>query len=75
MLDPKRAVAIVDIRSLGYFKIQQGVLQQRWSKYYSFESLQNKFEGYNNFKKRLQEEAVKSSDQYPCLESNDTRRN
>ena len=36
-LDPKRALAILDIRSLGYYKIQ-GVLQQRLNKYYSFES-------------------------------------
>ena len=38
VLDPKGAVAILDIRSLGYYKIQQGVLQKMLSKYYSFES-------------------------------------
>ena len=49
VLDPKRIVAVLHIRLLGYYKFQQGVLQQRLSKYYSFESLQNIFEGYNNF--------------------------
>ena len=39
VLDPKRAMAILDINAFGYNKIQQGVLQQRLSKYCSFESL------------------------------------
>ena len=38
MLDHKRAIVIIDIRSLGYYKIQQGVLHQRLTEYYSFES-------------------------------------
>ena len=59
---------------MGYYKIQQGVLQQRLSKYY-FESVQNIFEGYNNFKNKLQEETEKSTDPYPQLESNNPRRN
>ena len=33
-LDPKGAVVILDCRSLGSYKIQQGVLQQSLSKYY-----------------------------------------
>ena len=43
--DPQRAIVILDIKSLGHYKIQQRVLQQRTSKYYSFESLHNIFEG------------------------------
>ena len=53
VLDPKWEVVISDIRALGYYKIKQGVLQQRLSKYYSFESLQNIFEGYNNFRNKV----------------------
>ena len=30
-------VGIVDLRSLGYYKIKQGILQQNLSKYYRFE--------------------------------------
>ena len=33
-VDPGRATAILDIRTLDYYEIQQGVLQQRLSKYY-----------------------------------------
>ena len=44
------------------------------SKYYSFYSLQNTFEGYNNFRNKLQEESTKSADPYPRLEPNDPGR-
>ena len=33
----EEALGIVDLRSLGYYKIKQGILQQNLSKYYRFE--------------------------------------
>ena len=36
-LKPKEMIGIVDIRSLGYYKIKQGILQQNLSRYYRFE--------------------------------------
>ena len=36
--DPKEMLGIVDMRSLGYYKIKQGVLQQNLSCMYQFES-------------------------------------
>ena len=74
VLDPKRAVAISDTRSLGDCKIHQGVLQQKLSKYYSFKSLQKVFAGYNNFRNKLQEETSKSGDPNPWLEPKDPGR-
>ena len=38
ILSPGEAIGILDLRSLGYYKIQQGVLQQNLSKFYNFES-------------------------------------
>ena len=35
--NPKEALGILDLRSLGYYKIKQGVLQQNLSRYYRFE--------------------------------------
>ena len=32
-------IGIVDMRSLGYYKIKQGILQQNLSKYYRFNTL------------------------------------
>ena len=34
---PEEILQIVDLRSLGYYKIKQGILQQNLSKYYRFE--------------------------------------
>ena len=33
---PDEMLGIVDLKSLGYYKIQQGILQQNLSKYYRF---------------------------------------
>ena len=34
---PEEMIGIMDLRSLGYYKIKQGILQQNFSKYYRFE--------------------------------------
>ena len=36
IFDRKTAIGILDLRSLGYYKIKQGVLQQNVNKYYHF---------------------------------------
>ena len=38
ILNPKEALGILDLRSLGYYKIKQGVLQQKLSRFYDFKS-------------------------------------
>ena len=35
--EPEEMLGILDLRSLGYYKIKQGILQQNLSKYYKFE--------------------------------------
>ena len=40
---------IVDLRSLGYYKIKQGILQQNISKQYRFERQEKLCEYFNNF--------------------------
>ena len=37
IFDKKTTIGILDLRSLGYYKIKQGVLQQNLNKYYKFE--------------------------------------
>ena len=34
---PEEMKGIIDLKSLGYYKIKQGILQQNLSKYYRFE--------------------------------------
>ena len=36
-------IGIIDIRSLGYYKIKQGILQQNLSRYYKFERAKKQF--------------------------------
>ena len=38
IFNPKEMPGILDLRSVGYCKVRQGVLQQNLSKYYRFES-------------------------------------
>ena len=37
ILSPEEMIGIIDLRSLGYCKIKQGILQQNLSRYYRFE--------------------------------------
>ena len=41
ILRTEEMIGIVDMRSLGYYKIKQGILQQNLSKYYRFEKAKN----------------------------------
>ena len=77
ILNPKEMIGIVDIRSLGYYKIKQGILQQNLSKYYRFEEASKLCEYFNNFMETLKKdrEQVTSVDKYPWLDPEDERRN
>ena len=39
IFDKKTSIGRLDLRSLGYYKIKQGVLQQNLNKYYQFEEV------------------------------------
>ena len=77
ILNPKEMIGIVDIRSLGYYKIKQGILQQNSSRYYRFEEASKLCEYFNKFIGTLKKdrEQTTSVDKYPWLHSEDERRN
>ena len=77
ILNPKEMIGIVDIRSLGYYKIKQGILQQNLSKYYRFEEAGKLCEYFNKFVDMLKKdrEQTTSVDKYPWLSPDDERRN
>ena len=56
ILSPKEAIGILDLRSLGYYKIQQGVLEQNLCKFYKFESAENVCNQFNNLINTLKKE-------------------
>ena len=77
ILKLKEIIGIVDIRSLGYYKIKQGILQQKLSRYYRFEEAKELCEYFNKFVDTLKKdrEQTISIDKYPWLDPEDERRN
>ena len=69
-------IGIRDMRSLGYYKIKQGILQQKLSKYYRFEKAEKLCEYFNKFVNTLKKEREQRSptDNYPWLDPHDERR-
>ena len=72
----KEILGIIDLRSLGYYNIKQGVLQQNLSCMYHFE-LAN--EVCNQFNKlintlRKEEKETCNTDKYPWLDDSDERK-
>ena len=77
ILNPKEMIGIVDIRSLGYYKIKQGILQQNLSRYYRFEEVSKLCEYFNKFLDMLKKdrEWTTTVDKYPLLDPEDERIN
>ena len=77
ILRPEEMIGIVDIRSLGYYKIKQGILQQNLSKYYRFEEAEKLCEYFIKFVDTLKKEREQTrlTDKYPWLDVEDERRN
>ena len=75
MFDPVDMLGIVDLRSLGYYKVKQGVLQQNLSKMYHIESANGVCDEFNRLINILrQEEKVESKDKYPLLDDSDKKK-
>ena len=75
ILSPNEARGILDPRSLGYYKIQQEVLQQNLSKFYNFESAENVCNQFSNLINTLKkEETIETGGKYPWLDNTDERK-
>ena len=48
ILNPGEALGILDLRSLEYYKIKQGIIQQKLSRFYEFESADEVCMQFNN---------------------------
>ena len=73
---PGGFLGIMDLRSLGYYKIKQGILQQNLSRYYRFEKAEKLCEYFNKFVNTLKKEREQKSPRgnYPWLDPDDDRR-
>ena len=56
IFDRKTMIGILDLRSLGYYKIKQGVLQQNLNKYYHFEEANRVYEAFNKMVETVKQE-------------------
>ena len=73
--DPKDMLQILDLRSVGYYKIKHGILQPNLSKYCRYKSAVLLCEHFNKFVNTLKKEKEETNDKYPWLDKDDERRN
>ena len=76
IFDRKTMIGILDLRSLGYYKIKQEVLKQNLNKYYHFEEANKVCEEFNKMVELIKEEEEqgKSKEKYPWLDDMDERK-
>ena len=74
--DLKKVLGVVDLRSLGYYKIKLGILQQNLSKYYIFEKADTLCKQFNRFINTLKKDRQleESKENYPWLDASDERK-
>ena len=76
MFKPEEMIRVIDLTSLGYYKIKQGILQQNLSRYYKFEKSEKLCEYFNklvNTPKKRREQRL-PDDKYPWLDPDDEQR-
>ena len=66
----------IDLRSLGYYKIKQGILQQNISKYYRFKKADTLCEQFNRYINTLKKgrQPEESKEKYPWLDPSNERK-
>ena len=73
---PEEMIGVIDWRSLGYYKIKQGILQQNLSRFYRFEKEEKLCEYFNKFVNTLKNESEQRllDEKYPWLDPDDEQR-
>ena len=69
IINPKELLGILDLRSLGYYKIKQWVLKQNLSRFYEFELAEKIFTQFNKLINTLKrEQSLDMGEKYPWLD-------
>ena len=73
---PEEMIGIIDLRSLGYYKIKEGILQQNLSRYYRFEKAEKLCKYFKRFVNTLKKERDQESleDRCPWFDPEDNKR-
>ena len=74
IFDPKEILGILDLRSIGNYKIKQGILQQNPSTYYSFKPADILCEQFNKFINMLKKKKEETKHKYPLLDEGNEKR-
>ena len=67
-------IGIVDLRSLGFYKIKQEVLQEHLGRHYHFKLADDVCNQYNRFVNLMRKEEENSEGKFPWLENTDKRK-
>ena len=67
-------IGIVDLRSLGFYKIKQEVLQEHLGRHYHFKLVDDVCNQYNRFVNLMRKEEENSEQKFPWLEDSDERK-
>ena len=67
-------MGIVDLRSLGFYKIKQEVLQEHLGRHYHFELADNVCNQYNRFVNLMRKEEENSEGKFPWLDDTNKRK-
>ena len=67
-------MGVVDLRSLGFYKIKQEVLQEHLSRHYHFELADDVCDQYNRIVNLMRKEEEKSEGKFPWLDETDERK-
>ena len=72
IIDPGEVLGILYPRSLGYYKIKQGVIQQKLSRFYNFELAEEVCMQFNNLINMIRkEQKAITEEKYPWLDKSD----
>ena len=67
-------IGVVDLRSLGFYKIKQEVFQEHLGKHDHFKLADDVWNQYNRFVNHMRKEEENSKGKYPWLEDTDKRK-
>ena len=67
-------MGVVDLRSLGFYKIKQEVLQEHLSRHYHFDLADDVCDQYNSLVNLMRKEEEKSEGKFPWLDDTDKRK-
>ena len=69
-----KMIEVVDLRSLGFYKIKQEVLQEHLGRHYHFELADDVCNQYNRFINLMRKEEENSKGKFPWLEDTNKRK-